>query len=368
MVTTSSDASGSDSPSPSVDLTPAQEAQVGSQLTQLEKRLFSEVYTTDTVDQRLSRLEKFVFGSARKGSITKRLNRLTMDIPPMAPSSSATSSPVGTSSAGASAAAASTANSVPSSGSASGATSAGSSDSDEPSDEDYPTIDALEKAILGHTDQNLSLNKRLDNLEVKAFGKASAPNSDFALRVDRLKAYERSKGGGNDDYLAQSAPTFVSGQPAQTLSLTSQLDLLEKVVFAKTYSKDGVVSRLDRLEKTVYPNKPLDSFSSVPTRVARLEHDLQINNVSDTDRIASSGGEYGGAGSYAPAFQDSRKQQKSAHHSFLHKLGSVLGTIGEAAAMSVGSSMMYGGGYPGYGYGGYPGGMYGGGMGPGFYF
>lgn len=372
VATTSSSVGSADSSSSCVDLTPAQEAQVCIQLTQLEKRLFFEVHTTDTVDQRLGRLEKFVFGGVRKGSITTRLNRLTMDIPPMTPSSSATASTASASSAGASAAPTSTASSVSSSGGAGGASSAGSSDSDGPSGEDYPTIDALEKAILGHTNQNLSLNKRLDNLEVKAFGKASAPNADFALRVDRLKAYERSKSGGNDDYLAQGTPTFVSGQPAQTLPLTSQLDLLEKVVFAKTYSKDGVVSRLDRLEKTVYPNKPLDSFSSVPTRVARLEHDLQINNAGDTDRIASSyGGDYAGGGSYVPAFQDPRQQQKSAHHSFLHKLGSVLGTIGEAAAMSIGSSMMYGGyGYPGYGYGygGYPGGMYGGGMGPGFYF
>jgi hypothetical protein len=345
--------------SSSADLTPAQEAQVGTQLTDLEKRLFSEVYTTDTVEARLSRLEKFVFGGVWKGSITKRLSRLTMDIPPAAQAATPAN-------AGTPAAASST-----SSGSTSGANdSSGGGSDDEPSGEDYPTIDALEKAILGHTDQQLSLNKRLDNLEIKAFGKASPPNSDFALRVDKLKQYERAKGGGNDDYLAQETPTFMSSQPVQTLPITSQLDMLEKVVFAKTYPKDGVVSRIDRLEKTVYPSKPLDSFSSVPKRVTRLEQSLQINSASDTSRVASSS--YVGGSNNAPTFQDTRQPQQKSHHSFLHKLGSVIGTIGEAAAMSMGSGMMYGGypGYGGYGYGGGPmyGGMGGMGMGPGFYF
>jgi hypothetical protein len=86
---------------------------------------------------------------------------------------------------------------------------------------------------------------------------------------------------------------------------------------------------------------------------------LQINEAGDANRLAQNG--FNGA----PVFADANSGRATkVHHSFLHKLGKIASVVGEGALMSMGSSMMGGGGghlggYPG---GMYPGGMYGGGM------
>jgi hypothetical protein len=353
--------------------------QVNLHLFALEKQLFSEEYTSETVNQRLDRLDRFVLGGVQSGSVTKRLNRLVMDIPtaqssaPKLAPETAESASTQSTSPGINQSSNPPSNytsgqnqnysDTPSSSSASSSpySQAGSNAdaSNGGSSEDYPTVDALERQILGHTQENLPLTTRLANLEQKAFGKPGASTDDLALRVDRLKSYERSKNGG-EEYLAQNPPAFAANQPVQTLSVTAKLDMIEKVVFAKTYSKDGVVSRLDRLEKAVYPSKPVETFASVPSRVNRLMISLQINGTGDANRLAQNG--Y----SSVPMFSDpnsGRATNVKTRHSFLHKLGKIASVVGEGALMSMGSSMMGGyGGYPGYG--GMNGGMYGGGMSP----
>lgn len=380
-------------------LTPASSAsdeQTNLHLFALEKQLFSEEYTSETVNQRLDRLDRFVLGSVQAGSVSKRLNRLMMDIPTVqsaapklaretaktasrqqdnsgvndssSPASNAadyaSANPAANAAANSSANVATNPVSNPSSNLSSGqdkdysdtAPSAASSGANSGvSGEDYPTVDALEQAILGHTEEKQPLPMRLATLEQKAFGKPSPSTDDLALRVDRLKNYERSKNGG-EEYLAQSPPTFATNQPVQTLSVTAKLDLIEKVVFAKTYAKDGVISRLNRLEKAVFPAKPLETFASVPARVNRLMTSLQIREPGDANRLAQNGF------NSVPVFADQNSGratngQMSSHHSFLHKLGKLASVLGESALMSMGSGM---GGMGGMG-GGYPG-MYGGGM------
>ena len=61
---------------------PLTDEQINLHLFALEKQLFSEEYTSETVNQRLDRLDRFVLGSVQPGSVTKRLNRLVMDIRP----------------------------------------------------------------------------------------------------------------------------------------------------------------------------------------------------------------------------------------------------------------------------------------------
>jgi hypothetical protein len=313
-----------------------------------------------------------VFGSVQTGSVAKRLNRLLMDIPTVQQSTPSLTRETAEPATAASNSLSPARSSGPSNSSVlqglPGAQSSShsttydfdSNASDAGNSEDYPTVDALEKQILGHTEENLPLPQRLNNLEQKAFGKPGDSTDDLALRVDRLKNYERSQGGG-EEYLAQSPPAFSSSQPVQTLSVTAKLDLIEKVVFAKTYPKDGVVSRLNRLEKAVFPSKPIETFASVPARVNRLMTSLQINEAGDADRLAQNGF------TSAPIFADQNSGRAMSmhgqtHHSFLHKVGKIASLIGESAFMSMAGGGMYGGGYP-YG-GGMNGGMYGGGMSP----
>ena len=307
------------------------------ELSVLERHLFTKAFSTDTLEQRLNRLDIFVFGHIRSGSDSKRLNSLMIDVGTVH-GDDALEDVEQTASA-------------PESKLVKTADSASIG---------YPTVSALEKAILGHTENSLPIQQRLANLEIKAFGKESAATGDLATRVDRLKQYEAIQNENNDDYLASPSPiTMKTSAPPQSLDISSQLNLLEKDVFAKTYSHDGIISRLDRLEKAVYPAKPIETFSSVPERVGRLMSALGIQN-SPSDRPVVAAKPTHAVSIPTPEFSyplnngDGIESSSGAerHSSFLHKVGSVLGGIGEAAAMTLGSGMYY----PGYGYGG----MYGG--------
>lgn len=56
----------------------------------------------------------------------------------------------------------------------------------------------------------------------------------------------------------------------QRMGLNQQLDALEKQILGKTFSKEGMPNRLDRLEKTVFPQQQNLSQMSLPERVSRL--------------------------------------------------------------------------------------------------
>lgn len=346
-------------------------AQTNSDLSSLEKRLFDEIDSSETVEQRLDRLERFVFGSVRTGSPADRLNRLMMDMPNTSTATDAESNsgtqPTANTAPGAQSNAPQNAQTNESTSQTTPAMSAPAPQQGGGGNGDYPTVTALEKAILGHPEENLPLPTRLSKLEQKAFGKATNSN-DLAARVDRLKNYEREHNLDGEQYLSRSAPVFASRQPTQTLSITAQLDQIEKVVFAKTYPSDGIVSRLDRLEKTVFPEKPVETFASVPSRVSRLIRVLGIGDSNDANRLAARNNSYSQSQNYSyspPAFSDQNQttamQQKSkSRHPFLHKLGHVLGQIGEEGLMSMGGGMMGGGMMgpaPGYSPYGSPGGF-----------
>jgi len=68
----------------------------------------------------------------------------------------------------------------------------------------------------------------------------------------------------------QQGMSSVPQNAPQRGGLNQQLDALEKQILGKTYSKDGMPSRLDRLEKTVFPQQQNLSQVSLPERVSRL--------------------------------------------------------------------------------------------------
>ena len=54
---------------------------IDSELSTLETRFFSQTYPSDTVSQRLDRLDQLVFGRVRHGSTETRMSSLLMTIP-----------------------------------------------------------------------------------------------------------------------------------------------------------------------------------------------------------------------------------------------------------------------------------------------
>jgi len=331
------------------------------QLSTLENRFFFHQYTNESDDKRLDRLERLIFGHARSGSQQDRLNSLRIAIPAEDSPSTAGSSRTDS------------ANSSPSD-----TTTEQRRQSTVPSDPNvdyYPTVTALEEEIESATYKTLPIQERLAQLETKAFGKPSDSN-DLSKRVDLLKEYVAQKGSKTEDYLSSSPPTFNSERPG----MNQQIASLEKVVLGKTYDRDGLVSRINRLEKTIFPKQPLQTFSPITTRVNRLTEAIypagaapsagavsplaSDENEGSTNYTSSEQAQQQtsrGKDRYAPS--DEGAPTRSANslpkgHPVLRKLGTVVGGLGAVAVGAVGSLATgmsgygYGmGGYPGYGYG-----------------
>lgn len=83
------------------------------------------------------------------------------------------------------------------------------------------------------------------------------------------------------DGMPRPAPDIVrggnpgSGMPPAAMGLSQQVSLLEKEVFQRTFQSEPLPGRLDRLEKTMYPNQPPSADKPIPSRVQRLMADVQ---------------------------------------------------------------------------------------------
>lgn len=312
---------------------------VKEQLSSFEDRFFAHTFSDESDSRRLDRIERVVYGSRRSGDVQQRLNRLMMDVPVISTSTNPAMPPAA-------------------------ATNQNSNDDDdqdpatpEQAYNDYPTVTALEEEILGKTYEQLSVQQRLSQLEVKAFGQASS-SDDLAARVDRLRQYVASKNGPSENYLQSNAPNFASSlQPG---SLESQVAEMEQEVYGKTYGRDTLMSRLNRLDNTVFAGQPPQTFTPLNIRVNKLWSALEPKFSSPQT-----------AYKYQPApQQDNKDDKKKDGHPIWRKIGHFVEGVGmvageAAGAAAAGSMMGYGYGGYGWGYPGYFGGLgyYGGGWG-----
>ncbi len=301
-----------------------------SDISSLEMRFFFHTYANDTDDQRLDRLDQLVFGHVRQGSEQDRITSLLLAVP-NAPSTTVQQT----------AAAPPSINSLepehpelatsppPSSPIASqpaAPQSAPQPTASRSSSEPYPTVTALEEQILGKTETNLPVAQRISNLETKAFGKPST-SSDLGARVDLLKQYVAQKNGGNENYLTSS--NAVGWAPGNQ-SLEGEVASMEKEVYGVTYSRDRLTSRLSRLERTLLPREPAQTFTPLVTRINNLESTLHPNSVPQ-QMIARNG---------------TQEYPEKKKHSLFHKLGVIAADGAEMAARSAMSGGYYGGGMP----------------------
>jgi len=160
-------------------------AENDSNLLKLEEKFFQHTYPKETIDARLDRIEKMVFGEAKDGDDASRLSALVQAVPNLN-SGSSDAAPAQTARGGGS-------SPTGAAGGGSGRQPAASQVAEEEESEpapigNYPAVDAIErKAFNGKTYSQEPVNQRLARLETKYFGKPSS-STDLTDRTDRLKA------------------------------------------------------------------------------------------------------------------------------------------------------------------------------------
>jgi hypothetical protein len=316
-------------------------------ISKLELRLFDFTYKSDSKDARLQRLENFVFGATQTGTDDERLAKLEKSVTEGTPTSAANSSTTPD-------AAPQTENSAPFNST------------------DYPRVDQLEQQMLGRQFHEDSLPVRLSRLESKAFGHPSKSN-DLASRVDALDNYlDRNDIYGERNTIAQTpqyapvatgsySPTTAPPAPnpylqPNAISTNDRVSAMEKAVFGHDYANRSLKDRVERLEKKIIPYKHGQESQSLPVRVDQLWSILSVANTLKSAPVAAnpnnanfSQANYGYSNSQFENNQAAQTVAQKPKHSWLHKVGHVLGT---AAMMAASSGMM---GYGGMGYGGYNG-------------
>lgn len=382
-----------------------------SSIVTLENHFFEHTYPSDDNEKRVERLEKLVFGESKTGDIQARLQSLSASMPKdtdaaqlsgTGQSNQVAQAPVQNQNYAPAAPQAQDTQATP----------------DDPST-DYPRVDAAEHLLLGKTFQQEPINRRLDQLEVKAFGKSSG-NPDLSDRVDKLDDYIQTRyhqsiaeltdprkqlhySSSSDDVNTgpitlnrnPQFPSVPSNAPSVNAPLQDQVSWMEQKIFGQSMQNSpmSLLDRVKRLEGQVFPGEATDTTASLPMQIKVLMNAVELSVVAPPrNNVASAPQQFNhqvayNQQSYAqPAYsqqsqyqpQQSQQQQQaqpeeqaqSKGHPFLKSLAKTLMTVGSMAASSMSYGSMGGmnnmgmGGMSGYnpmGYGGMPLNMGGGG-------
>ncbi|MBS2002971.1 MAG: hypothetical protein JST44_15775 [Cyanobacteria bacterium SZAS LIN-5] len=346
-------------------------------IAQLEDKLYEHKYPNESEDQRLTRLEKFVFGAAQTGTPAERMQRLQSSFASEATAIDKVSQ-----------AGSQTQNSSGAPSSSSSSSSVGSSPvvTATPAFDgaNYPRVTELEKDMLNATYVHEPLPQRLSRLEAKAFGKASN-STDLCARVDDLDEYAEThhifkdhkdplnsstvgsasrpgifsnsilSGRGfpgmydapdddNDDSEPPKAPVnpFVNG----VTGTDQKLSAMEEFVYGHNYATRPVQDRLERLEKRLVPYQHNLAQKDVTYRVNNIWNILSVANTFNSAPTAAHPDNTAlVASAPAPAVrpisaqpvvtrstastpsQASSAPSTATHHSWLHQIGKSLGAV-----------------------------------------
>ena len=221
----------------------------------LEKHFFEHTYPGDTTDDRVSRLEKMVFGEAKSGDDGKRIADLQQVVTAAGSESDAQGSSANNN-------AAPTASSNSSNANASAGNSGSTADDTAYSGTDYPRVDMLEEVILGQEYRQLSLKKRLVQLEMKVYGKPGT-DDDLSSRTDMLEMHWQK-----------------TLSPAQQNQFNQDLTWLENSVIGQTYPQKPFIERVQTLEGIVFPNDHPDYKVSIKDQIATLVNAVHLSGQS----------------------------------------------------------------------------------------
>ncbi len=294
-------------------------------LSKMEIKFFEHDYKKESVEKRIERVEKLVYGEAKTGSEDDRLSALVAAVPDLN-----STAPAGKTQD----------KEASESKSKSKNQNAQSQDNTAPDPStDYPRVDAIEQVVLGKTFRDEALGKRLDQLELKAYKKVSG-DPDLSKRVEHLEKYvqkhyhksvsqmvdPRSSDGAPPSNTAYTAPAYTGnsgsygssgsygmspppmppsryGQnyassappdrpPSLSAPMPEQLAWLEQHVYGRTYQNKSLIDRVRALEKTVFPSDPPDTSSSLPMQIKVLVNAVELMHKTPgkLNETASSGG------------------------------------------------------------------------------
>ncbi len=225
-------------------------------LTKLEDHFFQHTYPTDTEEERLTRIEKLVFGEAKTGDDSARLADLQKVV------ADADATPAGTSGSSAGGnnntigGASGDSNSIGNSGDTRSNISA--ADSAALASTDYPRVDELEQLIFGQKYKQMPLASRLSQLETKAFGRPSK-DDDLSARTDKLEQYWEK--------------TLSPNVERQYLSA---VEWLENKVIGQTYNSKPLIERVQTLEGIVFANQPPDTNAGIKEQLDTLTNAVHL--------------------------------------------------------------------------------------------
>lgn len=307
-------------------------------VTAIEQKVFGRDYVGESVEKRLARLEQKKFGKATSSSVdlSDRVDALKqstgIDVARVAPKGSdwdedddmAVSPPPRTASRGP----------ISSSG--------------------YPREDA--RSFSG---------RDLQEDFQKAFGATGGGSSGsygFGGGGVGTSAYLGSSGasgsygmGGGGSSYPVSPPRRGGGGSVSAdsgMGLKDQVTALETEIFQKTYARDPLPVRVNRLEATVFPNDKTLTDKALPERVANLVSKIPISNTASNKKVAHADRsddlddimnsmQSGGMSSMSTTSMSTQTpQQKSGGGG----LGKIINSIGNM--LSGGNAYGYAGGYP----------------------
>ena len=268
----------------------------------------------------------------------------------------------------------------------------------------YPRVTELEQHLLGVTYPQDALPDRLNRLETKAFGK-TFPSEELIQRVDGLDSYAQRHdiyqdrqfqpvasgaagapvgwGAANGVGSPSASPTWSSAagmnngsqagygsaaaQPANQfnsdVTATDQrVAIMEQSVFGHSYANRPLAERVLRLEKKMIPYEHDLGNQDLPARVDHLWTIMSVAQTLKSSPTAANPSNMMAANEQSPSVYNNNSgaanaqyqasntasNQSQPHHSWLHKLGTVLETAGSMAVrQGLGGigGMGYGGGY-----------------------
>jgi hypothetical protein len=257
-------------------------------LSQLEKRYFGRSFDSDADDSRVARVEKYVFGAPVAGTPQQRIENLfsatvtatDMSRDVKSAKSELNSSPVHSPS-------------TPGAKSQSTAQNPVSPASNDAFDT-YPHITALENAILGQSYSSQPLSGRLERMEMRAFGSASA-NLDFSQRTDALDDYaarQLHKEHVQNDAESETASSADS-EPIQNQADYPHVTALEKAILSQTFVGEPLADRLSRMEIKAFgsasSNSDLSQRTDALERYAEKKLHKKAPDEQTTDTASSNG-------------------------------------------------------------------------------
>ena len=235
-------------------------------LTKMENAVLGVDYSNQKIDQRLIRLEEYVYGRKNTGTAAERIKRLAKDL---------NADVIGQ-------------ETVPDENMAAEQIDEEYADSSV----DYPVLDDVEKKLSIKSTPNQSLHSRIAAIEKNMFNKVYETD-DFYTRVERIKdkAYTGSELIADDEGISipevstdefnmqNILPRKRNYQNGSTTNSDNKLALLEQKVLNNTFPDENNNDRLARLESYVFDTEFY--YDNEHDRLERLESALKAQRTAD---------------------------------------------------------------------------------------